>query len=132
MATINSYGFVPALKWYNCGDVVSVNAHGFISIKSRLKRFAKISGEMISLDAIEKLVESCFGDGQYTAVTMNHPKKGEMVVIYTTVSNANRNTLREFFLKTGQSMLMLLLGTFGGIYLVPMNTYLQKVGRATV
>lgn len=46
--------------WYNTGDLVSVNESGVLTFKGRLKRFVKLGGEMISLPAIEAVLESHF------------------------------------------------------------------------
>jgi acyl-[acyl-carrier-protein]-phospholipid O-acyltransferase/long-chain-fatty-acid--[acyl-carrier-protein] ligase len=100
-------GFMPTPEWYNTGDIVEVSKDGFVTIKSRLKRFAKISGEMISLDAVEKIAENCFCNAQFAAVSKAHPKKGEMVVLYSTDPTVSKSSIREYLLKTGESMIML-------------------------
>lgn len=98
-------GFVPAPEWYDCGDVVSIDQQGFISIRSRLKRFAKVSGEMVSLDAVERTAEKCFGTNRNAAINLPDPKKGEKIVLYTMDKNASKQMLREFMSQTKQSML---------------------------
>lgn len=100
-------GFVPATEWYDCGDVVSIDGDGFISIKSRLKRFAKISGEMISLDVVEKLAHQCFGTDRNATINLPDSKKGEKIVLYTMYQNASKQMLREFITQAGQSMLIM-------------------------
>jgi acyl-[acyl-carrier-protein]-phospholipid O-acyltransferase/long-chain-fatty-acid--[acyl-carrier-protein] ligase len=104
---LHGKGFVPAEEWYNSGDVVMVDKDGFITIQSRLKRFAKISGEMISLDAVEKVVEGCFLTDKNAAITISDPKKGEKIILYTLHKEANKQLLREYINHTGQSMLLM-------------------------
>ncbi|MBP2639853.1 MAG: Acyl-(acyl-carrier-protein)--phospholipid O-acyltransferase [Firmicutes bacterium] len=98
-------GFVPAAEWYDCGDVVSIDSEGYLSIKSRLRRFAKISGEMISLDAVEEAAEKCFGTNRNAAVNLPDVKKGEKILLYTMYKNASRQMLIDFMSQGRQSML---------------------------
>lgn len=100
-------GFVPAGEWYDCGDVVTLDDDGFLRIQSRLKRFAKISGEMVSLDAVEKTAETCFGTPGHAAIALPDAKKGEKIILYTTVKTADKAKLREFMSQNRQSMLAL-------------------------
>ena len=100
-------GFVPAQEWYDCGDLVSVDAAGYVTVKSRLKRFAKVSGEMISLDAVEQAAQEAFGSDKNAAVSIGDDKKGEKIILYTQDKNASKQKLREHISLTRQSMLTL-------------------------
>lgn len=91
---IHQKGFVPCDEWYDTGDVVEVDDHGFISIKSRLKRFAKIGGEMVSLNLVEELATKCFGHTEFAAVSIPDKRKGEKIILFTTKLE------EEGFLKT--------------------------------
>ncbi|MGR9046051.1 MAG: AMP-binding protein [Gammaproteobacteria bacterium] len=81
--------------WYNTGDIVHVDEDGFISIRGRSKRFAKVAGEMVSLTAVEQLAEKAWPDAQHAAVSLPDPKKGEQVILLTTQKNATLDGLEK-------------------------------------
>ena len=98
-------GFRPVEGWYATGDVVSVDSAGYVFIQARLKRFAKIAGEMINLQIVEEAASACFGTGLHAAVAAADGRKGERVVLFTTNSQTKREVLREYFVQTGHSVL---------------------------
>jgi len=88
-------------EWYDTGDVVEITEKGFLKIVGRLKRFSKISGEMISLAAIEEALTVDLSDGKDIAViAVADEKKGEKLIIITNDSKIELKTIREK-LKTG-------------------------------
>ena len=93
--------------WYHTGDVVTVDDLGFIKLVDRVKRFAKIGGEMISLTAVENNTkEICpYEDFKCVAVALPHPKKGEQIVLVSNNADLTRKDFIDFVTKNGLSEL---------------------------
>ena len=81
--------------WYDTGDIVNIDDDGFISIQGRSKRFAKISGEMISLTAVEQLASTTWPNALHAVVSLPEPKKGEQLVLLTTQKDATCKYLAD-------------------------------------
>jgi acyl-[acyl-carrier-protein]-phospholipid O-acyltransferase/long-chain-fatty-acid--[acyl-carrier-protein] ligase len=78
--------------WYNTGDVVSVDDDGFVTIHGRVKRFAKIAGEMVSLERVEHIAYQASPAFKHAAlVEMTHT--GESTVLLTTDPQLDRIAL---------------------------------------
>jgi acyl-[acyl-carrier-protein]-phospholipid O-acyltransferase/long-chain-fatty-acid--[acyl-carrier-protein] ligase len=81
--------------WYNTGDIVTIDNEGYISIRGRSKRFAKISGEMISLAAIEQHLVNIWPDAEHLVVSIPDTKKGEQLVLLSTRSHISNKELSQ-------------------------------------
>jgi acyl-[acyl-carrier-protein]-phospholipid O-acyltransferase/long-chain-fatty-acid--[acyl-carrier-protein] ligase len=81
--------------WYDTGDIVEVDEDGFILIKGRSKRFAKIGGEMVSLTVVEALVNKTWPTGQHVVVNVPDSRKGEQIILLTTETAANLAELKR-------------------------------------
>jgi len=81
--------------WYNTGDIVAVDSDGFIEIKGRVKRFAKIAGEMVSLETVEKLAEHVNPKSVHASTTRPDAKRGEMILLVTQDRNLKREHLAQ-------------------------------------
>ncbi|HTL59487.1 MAG TPA: AMP-binding protein [Candidatus Limnocylindrales bacterium] len=82
--------------WYDTGDIARVDHDGFVYILGRLKRFAKISGEMVSLAAVEDALAAGFPQygSKFALAVIARPDehKGEKLIA---ISNQPRLTLEE-------------------------------------
>lgn len=83
--------------WYDTGDIVAIDEKGYIAIKGRAKRFAKIAGEMISLTATEANISKLCPQFSHAVVAIPDPKKGEQLVLVTTNSTLTRQEISTFF-----------------------------------
>lgn len=79
--------------WHNTGDVVDLDADGFLSIQGRLKRFAKVAGEMVSLEVVEAIARSVSGEAMHAATCISDEGRGELIVLFTTDSELTREQL---------------------------------------
>jgi len=79
--------------WYDTGDIVQVDELGYISIRGRSKRFAKISGEMISLTATEQIITAIWPAEQHAVVSLPDERKGEKLILLTTRQEASSKEL---------------------------------------
>lgn len=80
----------PPDGWHDTGDVVSIDEEGFIAIKGRLKRFAKVGGETVSLAVVENCASALWPDYSHAAVAVPDGRKGEQIVLLTTFQDADR------------------------------------------
>ena len=67
----------PADGWHDTGDIVEIDEDGFIWIKGRLKRFAKIGAEMISLAAVEEVAAALWPGRPQAVIALEDENKGE-------------------------------------------------------
>ena len=81
--------------WYNTGDIVEMDADGFLHIRGRVKRFAKVAGEMISLEVVEKLAVAASPASQHGATTRTDPQRGEAILLFTTDAALSKERLQE-------------------------------------
>lgn len=85
----------PEQGWYDTGDIVQVDDQGFVWIKDRASRFAKIGGEMIATSVGEALADSIWPEAANAVVVLPDPRRGERLVLVTSRVAANSAALLD-------------------------------------
>jgi acyl-[acyl-carrier-protein]-phospholipid O-acyltransferase/long-chain-fatty-acid--[acyl-carrier-protein] ligase len=83
----------PKDGWYDTGDIVSIDEDDYVTIIGRAKRFAKVSGEMISLAAVERFVQEAAPEHHHAVVSIPDPRKGEALLLITSAPEITRTWL---------------------------------------
>ena len=96
----------PGEGWHDTGDIVTIDREGFVTIKGRAKRFAKIGGEMISLAAVETLASELWPNVLSAVVTEPDPRRGERLVLVTEEKGATRAAFQAHAKSKGSPDLM--------------------------
>jgi acyl-[acyl-carrier-protein]-phospholipid O-acyltransferase/long-chain-fatty-acid--[acyl-carrier-protein] ligase len=81
--------------WYATGDLARVDDDGFLILLGRLKRFAKVAGEMISLELPERLAEAVSPAKMHAAVARPDAARGEMILLCTVDPALRRDQLQH-------------------------------------
>jgi acyl-[acyl-carrier-protein]-phospholipid O-acyltransferase/long-chain-fatty-acid--[acyl-carrier-protein] ligase len=82
--------------WHDTGDIVSIDDEGYVCILGRVKRFAKIGGEMVSLTAVEGLASAVWPEARHAVVSVPDSRKGEKLVLVTDRKDADVSRLAEW------------------------------------
>jgi len=93
-------------RWYRTGDLVTEDSDGVLTFAGRLKRFVKLGGEMISLPAIEAVLNPLYAgeddEGPVLAVTSTPEIEPPELVLFTTF-DADRGEINQQIRKGGLS-----------------------------
>ena len=95
-------------RWYRTGDLVVEDVESLLNFKGRLKRFVKLGGEMLSLPAIESVLEQHFADkdndGPVLAVAAT-PEENKPDIVLFCMGNINRESANKVIRQAGLSVL---------------------------
>jgi acyl-[acyl-carrier-protein]-phospholipid O-acyltransferase/long-chain-fatty-acid--[acyl-carrier-protein] ligase len=97
----------PPEGWHDTGDIVTIDKQGFIAIKGRAKRFAKIGGEMVSFAAVEMIAAELWPDALSAVAAVPDARKGERLVLVTQKKDATRSEFQAFARSRGAAELMM-------------------------
>jgi acyl-[acyl-carrier-protein]-phospholipid O-acyltransferase/long-chain-fatty-acid--[acyl-carrier-protein] ligase len=69
--------------WYTTGDIVRIDAEGFIHITDRLSRFSKIGGEMVPHGKVEEALHAVINAVEqiFAVTSIRDEKKGERLAV---------------------------------------------------
>jgi acyl-[acyl-carrier-protein]-phospholipid O-acyltransferase/long-chain-fatty-acid--[acyl-carrier-protein] ligase len=91
--------------WYDTGDIVNVDSNKYVTILGRLKRFAKVAGEMVSFAAVEELAAKIDDKASHVATCIEDDKKGEQIILFTTSNSLARDKIAHGAKEAGFSEL---------------------------
>ncbi len=91
---------------HDTGDIVAIDKAGFVAVKGRAKRFAKIAGETVSLASVEDMIAGLWPDHIAAAIAAPDPKRGERVVLATNKPGATRAEAQAWMKTKGASEIM--------------------------
>ena len=97
----------PPGGWYDTGDAVTIDEGGLIRITGRIKRFAKVGGEMVSLQSVEMLGQKVWPNAIVAAISRPHPRTGEQVILCVTEPGAERAAVLAYARENGIGSILL-------------------------
>lgn len=91
--------------WYDTGDIAKIDEDGFLFILGRIKRFAKVSGEMVSLTAVEDALNGAFPQFgmrcEIAVINVPDEEKGEILVAITNEKHLTIQDIRKRLIEYG-------------------------------
>ena len=86
---------------HDTGDVATVDELGFVRIVGRVKRFAKVAGEMVPLGRVEDTLSQLSGDEPSAVISLPDEGRGEKIVLLTQAKGVTREQAQERIKESG-------------------------------
>ena len=83
----------PPQGWHDTGDIAQFDDDGYLTIIGRVKRFAKIAGEMAPMNGIEDCLKKQWPEHNFAVVATAHEKRGEILTLVTDWSDICRQDI---------------------------------------
>ena len=91
----------PADGWHDTGDIASLDADGFLRLHGRARRFAKIGGEMVSLEQVEQVVARIWPEHRHLVCAVADARRGEQLVLLTEHPDPDARALADALARQG-------------------------------
>lgn len=83
----------PPDGWHDTGDIMALTDDGHLAVRGRVKRFAKIGGEMVSFASIENMVGTLWPESNHVVTSLPDPRKGEQLILVTDNKEVERTSI---------------------------------------
>ena len=93
--------------WYETGDLVKIDKSGYLTILGRIKRFAKLGGEMVSLSEVETVAAKIWPADHHAAVSAIINNNLESIILFTTKKDHDRKKILDFVKQNNLSNLLI-------------------------
>ena len=85
----------PTGGWHDTGDIAELDGWGYLTIAGRVRRFAKIAGEMAPMNGIEERFRERWPEHGFAVVSVPDARRGEVLALATDREGTTREAAAE-------------------------------------